>query len=234
MRLDKLLSQMGKATRSQSGQLIRAGKILVNGVPAKKSDMQVNPETDTVLLNGVPVIYKEFTYIMLNKPQGFVSATDDPWERTVLELVSDEDKRKGLFPCGRLDKNTLGLIILTNDGATAHRLLSPKHHVEKSYIFKVASLLSNEDVQLLQSGVDIGGYYTKPCKIQLFDDMLSGEIILTEGKYHQIKRMMEAIDNKIVYLERIRFGGISLDTSLARGEWRYLTDDEEKIFLKGE
>ena len=231
MRLDKFLSNMGKATRSESSRLVRQGKVLVNGIPAKKSDMQINPDTDAVILNGAPVSYKQFTYIMLNKPDGYVSATDDPHEKTVLDLVDPEDRRKGLFPCGRLDKNTLGLVILTNDGEGAHRLLSPKHHVSKVYRFESLSPLSQNDVEDLEKGVDIGGYMTKPCTVKLTGDCC-GEITLTEGKYHQIKRMLEAVDNKITYLERISFGSIELDTSLERGEWRYLTAEEEELFLK--
>ena len=233
MRLDKFLSNMGKATRSESGRLVRAGKVLVNGVCAKKSDMQINPDTDEVILNGIPVTYKKFTYIMLNKPDGYVSATDDPTDKTVLDLVDDEDRRKGLFPCGRLDKNTLGLVILTNDGEGAHRLLSPKHHVSKVYKFVSQKPLSKDDADRLERGVDIGGYFTKPCKVRLLGEN-EGEITLTEGKYHQIKRMLEAVDNKITYLERISFGTILLDPSLERGQWRYLTADEENLFLKGE
>ena len=229
MRLDKFLSNMGKATRSESGKLVRAGKVLINGVTAKKSDQQIDPNSDTVTLNGIPVSYKKFTYIMLNKPEGYVSATDDPQEKTVLDLVDPEDRRKGLFPCGRLDKNTLGLVILTNDGENAHRLLSPKHHVSKAYKFEALSPISSKDCESLENGVDIGGYFTKPCKVKLTGEKC-GEITLTEGKYHQIKRMLEAINNKITYLERISFGEIKLDTSLARGEWRYLTNEEEKFF----
>ena len=167
---------------------------------------------------------------MLNKPDGYVSATDDPNEKTVLDLVDPEDRRKGLFPCGRLDKNTLGLVILTNDGENAHRLLSPKHHVSKVYKFSAAKPLSQEDTEKLEKGVDIGGYLTKPCKVTLTGEN-EGEITLTEGKYHQIKRMLEAVDNKITYLERISFGDIKLDTSLCRGEWRYLTPKEEEYFV---
>ncbi len=233
MRLDKFLSNMGKATRSESGKLVRAGKVLVNGVPAKKSDMQIDPDKDEVILNGIPVTYKKFTYIMLNKPEGYVSATDDPHEKTVLDLIDPEDRRKNLFPCGRLDKNTLGLVILTNDGESAHRLLSPKHHVSKVYKFEALSPISQRDVESLEKGVDIGGYVTKPCKFELTGEK-SGKITLTEGKYHQIKRMLEAVDNKITYLERITFGNIELDPDLDRGQWRYLTKDEENLFLKGE
>ena len=231
MRLDKFLSNMGKATRSEAARLVRQGKVLVNGVPAKRSDTQIDPENDTILLNGLPVCYKEFTYIMLNKPEGYVSATDDPREKTVLDLVDPEDRRKGLFPCGRLDKNTLGLVILTNDGDSAHRLLSPRHHVSKVYKFEALLPISEDDVARLQKGVDIGGYFTKPCTVRLTGEKC-GEITLTEGKYHQIKRMLEAVGNKITYLERVSFGGIELDPQLKRGEWRYLTEAEEKYFVE--
>lgn len=229
MRLDKFLSNMGKATRSECTRLVRAGKISINGFPAKKSDSQVNPDTDLVVVCGEPVRYKKFTYIMLNKPDGYVSATDDPQEKTVLDLIDPEDRRKGLFPCGRLDKNTLGLVILTNDGENSHRLLSPKHHISKVYKFEALSPLSKSDVEALEKGVDIGGYFTKPCAVKLTGDK-SGEITLTEGKYHQIKRMLEVVDNKITFLERISFGNIKLDPSLERGMWRYLTKEEEEYF----
>lgn len=232
MRLDKFLSGMGKATRSESGKLARSGKITVNGVVVKKADVHIDPENDVVVLNGVTVNYKKYAYIMLNKPEGYVSATDDEREKTVLDLLGDEERRLNLFPCGRLDKNTLGLVILTNDGDSAHRCLSPKHHVDKIYKFESKFPLTLENVDALERGVDIGGYFTKPCKVKLCSDT-SGEITLTEGKYHQIKRMLEAVDNKIIYLERISFGGITLDSSLERGQWRYLTDDEEKMFVGG-
>lgn len=223
---------MGKATRSESGKLARAGKITVNGKIVKKADVHIDPESDVVCINGVTVTYKKYAYIMLNKPEGYVSATDDDREKTVLDLLGDEERRLDLFPCGRLDKNTLGLVILTNDGDSAHRCLSPKHHVDKIYKFECKLPLTAENVDALERGVDIGGYFTKPCKIKLCSDT-SGEITLTEGKYHQIKRMLEAVDNKITYLERITFGGIKLDSFLARGEWRYLTADEEALFING-
>ena len=226
MRLDKFLSELGKASRSEGGKLIRAGKVTVNGVAVKKPDFKVDPEKDEIVFLGEALTYKKFTYIMLNKPEGYVSATEDESEKTVLDLVSDEDRRKGLFPCGRLDKNTLGLVILTNDGEGAHRLLSPKHHVSKVYKFESKFPLSKSDITSLEGGVDIGGYLTKPCKIKLYNNLQSGEITLTEGKYHQIKRMLEAVNNKITYLERISFGPLVLDASLSRGEWRFLTAEE--------
>lgn len=231
MRLDKLIVECGLASRSEAGRLIRGGKATVNGLTVKKPDFKVDENNDEIFLLGKKVCYKKFTYIMLNKPEGYVSATEDPNEKTVLDLVSLEDRRKGLFPCGRLDKNTLGLVILTNDGDGAHYVLSPKHHVEKVYKFECASPLSQNDIVALENGVNIGEYTTKPCKISMDGDCV-GKITLTEGKYHQIKRMLEAVDNKITYLERISFGGIALDPSLSRGEWRYLTAEEERIFIK--
>ncbi len=231
MRIDKLLSQMGKATRKESAQLARSGKICVNGIPVKKADMHIDPVKDEITLCGEKIVYKQFTYIMLNKPEGYVSATEDGREKTVLDLLPEEERRKNLFPCGRLDKNTLGLMILTNDGDSAHRCLSPKHHFKKTYFFKSSLPISDEQARELEVGIDIGGYFTKPCTIKLNEGRTSGEITLIEGKYHQIKRMLEAIDNKIIYLERISFGSILLDASLKRGEWRYLTYEEEKMFI---
>lgn len=231
MRLDRFLSNMGKASRSECSRLAKAGKISVNGVVVKRCDIHIDESKDSIVFCGAPVTYRKFVYIMLNKPQGYVSATDDDKELTVLDLLPDEERRLGLFPCGRLDKNTLGLVILTNDGDSAHRLLSPKHHVSKVYAFESKNPLLKSDIALLESGVDIGGYKTKPCKIEMNDET-HGHITLTEGKYHQIKRMLEAVDNKIIYLERISFGGIVLDSSLARGQWRYLTNDELNILLE--
>lgn len=229
MRLDKLLTELGKSSRSEGGKLIRSGKVTVNGEIIKKPDYKIDPENDEVSLFGEILTYKKYTYIMLNKPDGYVSATDDEKEKTVLDLVDPEDRRRGLFPCGRLDKNTLGLVILTNDGDGAHRVLSPKHHVEKIYKFISRDPVSENDIKSLEAGVDIGGYLTKPCRVKMISEC-EGEITLIEGKYHQIKRMLEAVNNKIVYLERITFGNIQLDPSLKRGEWRYLTRDEEEIF----
>ena len=159
LRIDKLLSEMGKATRSESGKLARAGKITVNGSAVKKADMHIDPESDVVCINGITVTYKKYAYIMLNKPEGYVSATDDDKEKTFLDLLGDEERRLGLFPCGRLDKSTLGLVILTNDGDSAHKCLSPKHHVDKIYKFECKLPLTNDSVQALEGGVDIGGYF---------------------------------------------------------------------------
>ena len=184
MRLDKMISSTGVASRSQISSAVRSGRVTVDGVVARKADMQVDPDAVSVVYCGTPVCYRKFTYIMLNKPEGYVSATEDGKSPTVIELLPEELQKIGLFPCGRLDKNTLGLMLLTNDGDTSHRLLAPKSHVAKTYAFRVKFPLSEADVAALESGVDIGGYVTAPCTVVL-DGEREGRITLTEGKYHQ-------------------------------------------------
>lgn len=231
MRLDKMISSTGIASRSQISSAVRSGRVTVDGVVARKADMQVDPDAASVMYCGTPVCYRKFTYIMLNKPEGYVSATEDGRLPTVIELLPEELQRIGLFPCGRLDKNTLGLMLLTNDGDTSHRLLAPKSHVAKTYAFRVKFPLSEADIDTLESGVDIGGYITAPCTVVL-DGEREGKITLTEGKYHQIKLMMEAVHNQITYLERVRLGPLTLDPALGRGQWRYLDDHEIALLQK--
>ncbi len=231
MRLDKMISSTGIASRSQISSAVRAGRVLVDGAVAKKADMQVDPDKVSVVYCGTPVCYRKYTYIMLNKPEGYVSATEDGKLPTVIELLPAEQQKIGLFPCGRLDKNTLGLMLLTNDGDTSHRLLAPKSHVTKTYAFRLKFPLSDADITALESGVDIGGYVTAPCLVERTDEK-EGRITLTEGKYHQIKLMMEAVHNQVTYLERVTFGPLCLDAALARGQWRYLSDREIALLLK--
>ena len=230
MRIDKLLSVCSLATRSEAGRAAKAGRITVNGVAEKNTARQIDPEKDVVCFGGVRVVYREHVYIMLNKPEGYVSATEDGRDPTVLELIPDEARRAGMFPCGRLDKNTLGLMLLTDDGELAHRLLAPKRHVEKKYRFGCRNEVSEEDRQALESGLRLAdGYVTKPAAVELFDDRKSGIITLHEGKYHQIKRMFGAMNNRITSLRRISFAEIELPSDLPEGEWRYLTDEELSI-----
>lgn len=232
MRLDKLLSVTATATRKEAAKAARAGAITVNGVAVRKADMQIDPERDAVVYCGTPVVYKQYRYVLLNKPDGYVSATEDGKDPTVLELLPPLYTALELFPCGRLDKHTLGLMLLTNDGDTAHRLLSPKRHVSKRYAFRVKFPLNEEECARFRDGLVLeDGYETKPADIALAEDKRSGVITLVEGKYHQIKRMMEALHNQITYLERITFGPLSLPTDLARGEWRELTAEEEAALL---
>ena len=225
MRLDKLLSECGVASRKESARAAKAGQITVDGVPVKSADVKVDPDKNAVVFCGRPIQYRKFVYFLLNKPDGYVSATEDGRDPVVTDLFPEEYRKMGIFPCGRLDKHTLGLMLITNDGVLSHRLLAPKSHVAKSYRFNVKFPLSQKDLEELEAGVDIGGYLTKPCKVSL-DAEKGGVITLTEGKYHQIKLMMEAVHNQITYLERVSFGPLSLDPSLERGEWRELTADE--------
>ena len=232
MRLDKFLSETGTATRSESKKAARFGGVALNGVTVRDLSVHIDPESDRVTYMGNPIVYQKNIYIMMNKPDGVISATEDGNEKTVLELLPEKYRKMEIFPCGRLDKNTLGLLILTNNGALAHRLLSPKCHVEKTYRFECERPLTDSDVELLCKGVDIGEKSsTQPAKVSLTSSR-SGEISVTEGKFHQIKRMFQAVCNKITYLERIRFADIPLDTALARGEWRELTKEETEILEK--
>ncbi|MBQ9151146.1 MAG: rRNA pseudouridine synthase, partial [Clostridia bacterium] len=217
MRLDKYLSLAGIATRTETSKAVRGGEVLVDGIPAKKADMQVDPDTVAVIFKGQPVTYRRFTYILMHKPDGVVSATEDGRDRTVLDLLPPEVNKTGLFPCGRLDKNTLGLMLLTDNGELAHRLLAPKSHVAKTSTFTVKFPLSDADVEALESGVPIGTkdggtYLTAPAKVCITgEDRTTGEITLVEGKYHQIKFMMIAVHNQITSLARKTFGPLTLD-----------------------
>lgn len=224
MRIDKLISETGFASRTEAAKAAKKGNVTVNGEAVRDLSRHIDPEKDVVTFFGEVVSYQKNVYIMMNKPEGYVSSTDDPSAPIVLELLDERLQKLGLFPCGRLDKYTVGLLILTNDGPAAHRMLSPKKHVEKTYRFKLQHAITPEEVASLEAGVDIG-FITKPCSITMLDDT-EGDITLVEGKYHQIKRMAEAVGNKIVYLERTSFAGIALDRSLARGEWRYLDEGE--------
>ena len=199
MRLDKYLSLAGIASRTETSKAVRGGEVLVDGIPARKADMQVDPDTVQVTFKGQPVTYRQFTYILMHKPDGVVSATEDGREQTVLDLLPEELRRirPALFPCGRLDKHTTGLMLLTNNGDLSHRLLSPARHVDKTYAFAVKFPLSQEDVAALEAGVDIGGYTTAPCKVELDEKDLeqrgsSGRITLHEGKYHQFNSFIES------------------------------------------
>ena len=227
MRLDKYLGQSGVATRSEATKFIRARRVTVDGAVVRDPAQHIDPDTAAVMLDGQPVVWREFTYVMLNKPTGYVSATEDRGP-TVMELLPPQFVRMGLFPCGRLDKHTLGLMLLTNDGTLSHRLLSPRRHVAKRYRFCTKFPLSDADCATFRQGVCLeDGYETKPAEIELGDDLRSGVITLVEGKYHQIKLMMEAVHNQITYLERITFGPLTLDPALERGEWRYLSAEEQ-------
>ena len=232
MRLDKFLSVSATATRKETARAVRAGQITVNGAVARRADMTVDPAKDSVCFCGNTVFYKPYRYVLLNKPDGYVSATEDGRDPTVLELLPPLYSDLGLFPCGRLDKHTLGLMLLTNNGELSHRLLSPRRHVSKRYAFCVKFPLNDTDCDRFRDGVTLeDGYETRPADIELAEDKKSGIITLVEGKYHQIKRMMETLHNQITYLERISFGPLTLPEDLPRGAWRELTVDEERALL---
>ena len=229
MRLDKFLVATGCCTRSVAKKQVRAGAVTVNGRAVTSADVNIDENKDTVCYCGKTVTYRRFTYVMLNKPEGVVSATEDGKDRTVLDLLPSDVRTRGMFPCGRLDKNTLGLMLLTDNGELAHRLLAPKSHVSKTSKFKSKYPVSEADARRFENGLVLeDGYETKPAKIELDGGGDSGYITLVEGKYHQIKRMLEALDNKIIYLERVSFGPLKLDPALERGDWRYLSEDEIK------
>jgi len=234
VRLDRFLSETGAASRSEATKLIRASKVTVNGAVVRDAACHIDPETAVVTLRGERLFWKEFLYVMLNKPAGYVSSTEDRGP-TVMELLEPQFVRMGLFPCGRLDIDTVGLLLVTNDGALGHELLSPKHHVDKTYRFVCEPPIGEEERLRLEAGVDIGGEtVTHPAAVTLYENGggAEGEITIREGKFHQIKRMFEAVGSKITFLERITFGGVPLDTSLARGEWRYLSAEEEAILRR--
>ena len=230
MRIDKFISESGIASRRDAARAARSGGVIVNGTPVKDLSAHIDPETAVVSYLGREIVYRKFTYVMLNKPEGYVSATEDSRLPVVLELLPDELRKLELFPVGRLDKDTVGLMLLTNNGPLAHRLLSPRHHVEKEYFFRAAEPLPDDSVRIFREGVTLAdGYECKSAGLRLSEDATSGYITLTEGKYHQIKRMIASRGNKVTYLERIRFSEIVLDKELDRGEWRYLTADEIRI-----
>ena len=227
MRIDQFISDSGIASRRECAIAAKRGALLVDGVPVKDVSKHIDPALVTVTYMGQLIPYEKFTYVMLNKPEGYVSATEDSALPVVTELLPEQLRRRGLFPVGRLDRDTVGLMILTNNGQLAHTLLSPKRHVSKRYFFRCVAPLPDGAEQLFLSGVTLAdGYECKSAVLEPDADRLSGVITLTEGKYHQIKRMIASLDNRVCYLERISFADITLDCALARGEWRYLTEGE--------
>ncbi|MDQ0897275.1 MULTISPECIES: pseudouridine synthase [unclassified Paenibacillus] len=233
-RLDKILAHVGIGTRSELKRLAKEGAIFVNGVKVKDSGMQVNPDTDIITVNGEPVMYREFVYLMMNKPQGVVSATEDNRDRTVVDLLDKAYAPFEVFPVGRLDKDTEGFLLLTNDGKLAHNLLSPRKHVPKTYFAKVEWEVSESDREAFSQGVTLDdGYETLPGILKILktgkeseDEPSEIELTIMEGKFHQVKRMFQAVGKKVVYLKRISMGPLALDPSLELGQARELSKDE--------
>ncbi|MCC3358011.1 pseudouridine synthase [Bacillus sp. REN16] len=229
MRIDKLLANRGFGSRKEVKSLLKSGAVQINGVPVKDSSKHVKVESDTVTVHGEVIDYKEFIYLMLNKPQGVISATEDNLHDTVLDLLEMEDTVYKPFPVGRLDKDTEGLLLLTNDGQLAHQLLSPKKHVPKTYLAIIEGEVTATDVEAFRNGVTLDdGYETMPAELTIISSGLRSEIevIIEEGKFHQVKRMFEAVGKRVIYLKRMKMGPLPLDETLELGEYRELTNEE--------
>jgi 16S rRNA pseudouridine516 synthase len=235
-RLDKVLSNLGYGTRKEIKQVVRKGFVEVNGELAKDSGMQIDPEVDKIFINGEEIYYRKYIYLMMNKPDGVVSATFDNRDETVIDLLEVEHQVFDPFPVGRLDKDTVGLLLLTNDGELNHRLISPKWKVDKIYYAKINAKVTKIDVEKFKNGITLDdGYVCKEAILEILnssDDESEVKITIQEGKFHQVKRMFEAVNKKVTYLQRIEFGTLKLDEDLEEGEYRELSDEEVAI-LKG-
>ncbi len=231
MRLDKMLSHSGYGSRKEVKDYIRKGYVLVNGNIITDDDFKVDEENDEVVILDNVISYEKKIYLMLNKPSGYISATYDNYDPIVLDLIDGYEKRN-IFPVGRLDKDTEGLLIITNDGKLAHKLLAPKSHVDKKYYLKYDGKLNNNYEKILDDGIILDdGYKCMPAKfIDLGNN--EGNIIIKEGKYHQVKRMIEALGGNVTYLKRIEFGPLKLDSNLKLGEYRHLNENEIKMLLE--
>ncbi|MCC0628490.1 MULTISPECIES: pseudouridine synthase [unclassified Clostridioides] len=231
-RIDKILSNLGYGSRSEIKKYCKQGSIVVNGSEVLNPGTQVDTENDEILFNGEEVIYREYIYLMMNKPDGYISATTDKYDPTVLDLINSSYLAFEPFPVGRLDKDTEGLLVLTNDGKLSHRVLSPKKHVPKTYYAKIDGVVTEEDVEAFAEGVVLDdGYKTMPSQLNILksDDESEIELTIHEGKFHQVKRMFESVGKKVVYLKRLSMGNLKLDESLELGEYRELTDEEVKL-----
>ena len=230
VRLDKFFSSAGLLTRRETAIAVRRGEILQNGLPVSRPDIQVEPETDRITLRGEPVVYRKHVYLFLHKPAGYVSATEDGRFPVVTDLLPEAERRRGLFPCGRLDKDTTGLMLLTDDGALCHALLSPRHGVGKIYRFLCDLPLPPEAEKILADGLTLAnGETCRAALLQADDDRLGGYITLTEGKYHEVRRLVAALGSHVTSLCRVSFAGIALDPALAPGEFRSATEEELEI-----
>lgn len=228
MRLDKYLADMGIGTRTEIKKYVRQGKVKIDGEVVKSPEIKVNPDVQTVSYLDQSVSYEKFEYYMLNKPAGVVSATTDEKDKTVIDLITAK-KRKDLFPVGRLDKDTEGLLLITNDGELAHRLLAPKKHVDKVYYAKVKGKVTEEDVKAFKEGVSLGqGEMARPAALEILvsDEISEIRLTIQEGKFHQVKRMFISVGKEVVYLKRLSMGSLVLDEKLPLGAYRPLTNKE--------
>ncbi len=229
MRLDRFLAETGFGTRTEVKKLIKLGKVTVNGETAKKAELHIDPETASVKVDGNAAVYRRFIYLMLNKPGGFVSATWDKKLPTVIDLLPEQYRHFEPFPVGRLDIDTEGLLLLTNDGELSHRLLSPKHHVPKTYVAEVERCVTDADIVAFKQGVTLeDGYKTLPAELRGLSNEAPfwAEITISEGKFHQVKRMFETVGSRVLYLKRVKMKNLVLDENLDLGKIRELTEQE--------
>lgn len=231
-RLDKIIASTGKFSRREIKLLVRQGRVLVNSRPAPAPEEKYDPEEITLFVDGEELIYRPYTWVMLHKPAGVLSATEDGRGKTVLDLLPEELQRQNLFPVGRLDKDTEGLLLLTNEGGLAHDLLSPRHHVDKVYYVQVDGCLTPEDCRAFEGGMTLGdGLECLPARLQILsanEKESEAHVTLREGKFHQVKRMMAARGKPVRYLKRIQMGNLTLDSALEKGQYRFLTEEEIK------
>ena len=228
-RLDKIIASTGRWSRREVKNLVRQGRVLVDGVPARSAEEKADPEAAEIAVNGEVLTYRRYTWVMLNKPAGYLSATEDGRGPTVLDLLPQELKKQNLFPVGRLDKDTEGLLLLTNEGGLAHELLSPKHHVDKVYYTRVAGRLTEEDCRAFASGLLLDdGLQCMPAGLKILSagEESEAHVTLREGKFHQVKRMLAYLGKPVLYLERISMGNMTLDPDLPRGKYRFLAPEE--------
>ena len=233
VRLDRCLASTGRWSRKEAKELLRQGRVSVNGQTQRDGGVKVDPAGDDIAVNGEKLTLTQYTYVMLHKPAGVLSATEDRSQRTVLDLLPQELRRRGLFPVGRLDKDTEGLLLLTDHGALAHALLHPKRHVAKTYLVQVDGALDEADKAALQAGLILGdGLHCLPARLELTERPDWGRLTIMEGKFHQVKRMMAARGKPVVYLKRLTMGPLTLDAALGPGEYRLLEENEVKSLLE--
>jgi len=237
MRLDKYLVACAVGSRTEVKNFLKSGRVTVNGKKEKSAKLQINEETDEICFDGQKLEYEEFVYYMMNKPQGVISATEDPKHKTVLDLLDDLARSKEVFPVGRLDIDTHGLLLLTNDGQLAHALLSPKRHVDKTYLARVDGIMTQEDVEKFAQGIPLKDFTCQPAKLELVSidrekNQSLVRVTIAEGKFHQVKRMVAYCDKEVVDLQRLTMGTLTLDEDLKRGEWRRLTKEELEALLE--
>ena len=237
MRLDKYLVACAVGSRTEVKNFLKAGRVMVNGKKEKSAKLQINEETDEICFDGQKLEYEEFVYYMMNKPQGVISATEDSKHKTVLDLLDDLARSKEVFPVGRLDIDTHGLLFLTNDGQLAHTLLSPKRHVDKTYLAQVGGIMTQEDVETFAQGIPLKDFTCQPAKLELVSvdaekNQSLVRVTIAEGKFHQVKRMVAYCGKEVVDLQRLTMGTLTLDENLKRGEWRRLTTEELESLLE--